>query len=377
MAVWWIIIIATLLLGMYINTKGSYYQTNGVVLQRAPKVSYWFAVGIMIFFAGLRSTTGSGVMSIGDTRIYNMLFDNVVQNDVATFLKTTDFEGDWGFYALMSFFRGVFHANNQALFFICALITVGCLFYRYYKLDLTDKETLFFLFIASGMYISTMNGVRQWLASGILFLAFPLIKGKRWLPYFTIVLLVSTVHSSALIFLVIYFVINNKAWGKTMKGMILFTLILLVSYPVTGKYISMLLAESDNFSQYSNQVISSGYGTNIFRIMVYVLPILLAFWFRNKMKHEPYYDMIINFAVLDMLFMILAMTNWIYARFCIYFDPFMLIVYVWVLKYCFAKNSRRLARILYYTLFLVYFWYQMYVGYGGQIYTSQVLGIGW
>ena len=377
MAVWWGIIVSTLLLGIYVDTKGSYYQIDGVLLQRAPKVSYWFAVGIMIFFAGLRSTTGSGVMSIGDTRIYNMLFDNVVQYDVTTFFKTTDFKGDWGFYALLSFFRGIFHANNQALFFICALITMGCLFYRYYKLDLTDKETLFFLFITCGMYASTMNGVRQWFASGILFLAFPLIKKKRWLPYFVIVLLVSTVHSSALIFMLLYFVIKNRAWGKTMKGMIFFALILLVTYPVTGRYISMLLAESENFSQYSNQVISSGYGANVFRIMVYVLPVLVAFCFRNKMKQEPYYDIIINFAVLDMLFMMLAMTNWVYARFCIYFDPFLLIVYIWILKYCFTRNSKRLARVLYYALFLAYFWYQMYVGFGGQIYTSQVLGIGW
>lgn len=374
---WWVIIALTLLLGICIDTRGIYYRLNGVVMQKGSKAPYWFAVGIMIFFAGLRSTSGAGMMSIGDTRVYNGLFNTIVQSNITSFIESSNFEGDWGFYALMSFFRGVFYANNQALFFICSLTTMGCLFYRYYKLDLTDKETLFFLFITCGMYVSTMNGVRQWLASSILFLVFPLIKKKRWVPYFTIVLLVSTIHSSALIFLVLFFVVNNKAWGATMKGMIFCTLVLIVSYPVTGRYISILLAESDNFSQYSDQVVSSGYGANVIRILVYILPILLAFRFRNKMKSEPYYDIIINCAVLDMLFMMLAVTNWIYARLCIYFEPFMLIVYVWVLKYCFASNSKKLARILYYAAFLAYFWYQMYVGYGGQIYTSQVLGIGW
>lgn len=374
---WWVIIALTLLLGICIDTRGIYYRLNGVVMQKGSKAPYWFAVGIMIFYAGLRSTSGAGMMSIGDTRVYDRLFNTIVQSNITSFIESSNFEGDWGFYALMSFFRGVFCANNQALFFICSLITMGCLFYRYYKLDLTDKETLFFLFITCGMYISTMNGVRQWLASSILFLAFPLIKKKRWVPYFIIVLLVSTIHSSSLIFLVLYFVINNKAWGAAMKGMILCTLILIVSYPITGRYISILLAESDNFSQYSDQVVSSGYGANVIRILVYILPVLLAFRFRNKMKSEPYYDIIINCAVLDMLFMMLAVTNWIYARLCIYFEPFMLIVYVWVLKYCFASNSKKMARILYYTVFLAYFWYQMYVGYGGQIYTSQVLGIGW
>ena len=162
-----------------------------------------------------------------------------------------------------------------------------------------------------------------------------------------------------------------------MKGMIVCTILLVVSYPITGRYISILLAESDSVAQYSDQIISSGGGANIVRIAVYVLPVLFAFRYRNKMKSEPHYDIIVNIAVLDMLFMILAMENWIYARFCIYFDPFLLIVYLWILKYCFTKESRNFARIVYYGVFLVYFWYQMYIGYGGQIYTSQVLGIGW
>lgn len=377
MLTWWAIIVSTVLLGKYIDSKAIYYKEGGVTLQSGLKVVYWFAAGIMIFFAGLRSVTGAGMMSIGDTRVYNMLFDDVVKNNIVEYLRSTDFEGDWGFYALMSFFRGIFHANNQALFFICSLSTLGCLFYRYYKLNLIDKETLFFLFMTFGIYTSTMNGVRQWLASALLFLIFPLIENRKWFSFFALTLLISLIHSSALIFIFLYFFINRKAWGFTTKGMIVGAVFLVISYPVTGRYISMLLAESDNFSQYSNQVISSGYGANSIRIAIYILPIVFAYFFRNKMKNEPYYDIIINFAILDVLFMALAITNWIYARFCIYFDPFLLIVYLWILKYCFTKNSRKLARIIFYSLFLIYFWYQMYIGYGGQIYTSQVLGIGW
>lgn len=377
MFIWWVIIITTLLLGICIDVKGTYYRTNEVVLQRGKKFPYWFAIGIMIFFAGLRSTTGAGMMSIGDTRVYNMIFDDVVKENIVAFIKSTDFKSDWGFYALMSFFRGIFHANNQALFFICSFITLGCLFYRYYRLDLTDKETLFFLFITCGMYVSTMNGVRQWFASALIFLAFPLIEKKKWCELFVIILIVSTIHSSALIYIPLYFVVNRKAWGTCIKGMTLCTAFLVISYPVTGRYISALLEESENYAQYGSQVLETAGGANILRIIVYILPILFAFRFRNSMKNEPYYNIVINFACIDVLFMILAIENWIYARFCIYFDPFLLIVYLWVLKYCFTENSQRFAKILYYGAFLIYFWYQMYVGYGGQIYTSKVLGIGW
>lgn len=377
MVTWWVIILSTLLLGKYINTRGTYYCVNNVTLQRGSKTAYWLAVGILIFFAGLRSTAGEGVMSIGDTRIYNALFNTVAKENIFAFFKSTDFEGDWGFYALISLFRGVFHANNQTLFFICSLITMICLFYRYDKLDLTDKETLFFLFITFGMYNSTMNGIRQWLAGAILFLIFPLIKERRWKLYFSIVILTSLIHSSALIFLPLYFIADCRAWGKATKGIIVGAIFLLISYPVTGKYISLLLADSNNFSQYTDVVLSKGGSANIIRIAVYILPLLFAYYYREKMEYEPYYNIIINFSVLSVTFMVLASTNWIYARFCIYLDPFLLIVYSWVLKYCFKESSKELARILFYGVFLVYYWYQMYIGFGGQIYTSQVLGIGW
>ena len=61
---------------------------------------------------------------------------------------------------------------------------------------------------------------------------------------------------------------------------------------------------------------------------------------------------------------------------CIYFDPFLIILYIWDIKYAVAPNSKKLAKLLYVICCLVYFWYQMYIGYGGQIYTSQFLGIG-
>ncbi len=55
-----------------------------------------------------------------------------------------------------------------------AIITIGLIFITYYKN--TDMiEMAVFLFITSGCYLVTMNGVRQYLASAILFFCFPMI----------------------------------------------------------------------------------------------------------------------------------------------------------------------------------------------------------
>lgn len=376
MWVWWFLMICVPLLGKLSEQYGGIIEgSDGEIYKKSNALLYFMACGILILFAGLRSTTGAGVLSIGDTQVYTGLFRMLVKDNIFDFFRQTELTGDWGFYALMSLFRQIFRVDAQGLFFICSGITIGSLFYRYYKLNLSNIGLLLFLFISLGSYLSTMNGVRQNFVSGILFLTFPLIKEKRWRLYFIIVIILSTMHNSVLIFLLLYFIADKPAWGKIMKGMIWATLLLLVTYPITGQFISFLLSES-NYSQYSETVLSSGGGANILRIAVYVTPILLAFRYRRLIEKEPYYNIITNFSVLNTLFMILAATNWIYARFCIYLTPFWLIQFTWVLKYAFTKESKRLSIYICVILCSIYFWYEMYIAYGGQIYTSTILGIG-
>ena len=376
MWVWWFLIVCVPLFGALSEQQGKLiYSASGEGRHQPNALLYSVACGLLIFFAGLRSTTGDGVLSIGDTRVYTGLFRTLVKDNILDFFRLTDLSGDWGFYALMTLFRQFFRVDAQGLFFICSFITICALFYRYYTLNLPYVGLRFFLFISLGSYVTAMNGVRQYLVSSILFLAFPLIKGKHWKQYFIIVIILSTMHNSALVFLLLYFIADKPAWGKVMKGMIWATLLLLVTYPITGQFISFLLSGS-NYSQYSETILSSGGGANILRIAVYVAPILLAFRYRRLIEGEPYYNIITNFSVLDTLFMILAATNWIYARFCIYLTPFWLIQFTWVLKYAFTKESKRLALYICIILCSIYFWYEMYIAYGGQIYTSTILGIG-
>lgn len=377
MLVWWLVIIISVIFGAVMDAKGLYYNQNGTIMHRPPRTMYWLTVFILIIFAGLRSPSGEGVMSIGDTRVYNMIFDALVKNGVKEFINTTPDLVDWGFYGLLSFVKGIIHTDNQGLFFFCSLVTMLLIFYRYYKLDITDKQALFFTFITFGLYISTMNGVRQWLASAILFFAFPLIEEKKWLKFFCIVLIAYSIHSSSLIFVPLYFIVSKKAWGSTTKRLVLFSVLFVAAYSVVGGYVSRLLENTDRFSLYSEQILSKGGGANVVRVAVYFLPVILAYFNQERMRNEPHYDIVVNMSVLDALCMLFAVTNWIYARLCIFFDPFILILYTWVLKYCFKPGNMRIVRFAYYGLFLAYFWYEIYVGFGGQIYTSKVLGIGW
>ena len=79
MWVWWFVIIITPILAIIAEAKGKRYQMNGIHYVCSNKTFYFISVAILLFFAGLRSTTGEGNLSIGDTRIYTSLFGTVVK----------------------------------------------------------------------------------------------------------------------------------------------------------------------------------------------------------------------------------------------------------------------------------------------------------
>lgn len=377
MWVWWMIIVVCSVIG-YMADEERKRNIKKERIENAGLAKYFFLISvILIFFAGLRSTTGDGVQSIGDTRVYTANFRRLVKDNIIEYFKTVDFETDWGFYGLMSLVRQIFGVKEQGLFFFCSLVTIGCIMYRYYKLNLGYTWLLIFFYITLGSYVSSMNGGRQWLVSAIMFMALPWLEKRKFKRYTLLVVVLSTIHSSVFVFLILYFVVVQQAWGKITKYMIAFVIILLITYPVTGPIISRFLSDSDStYSVYSSSIISGSGGTNVIRIITYIIPVLFAFIYREKMKCEPYYNIVINMAVLDMLFMMMAIQNWIYARFCIYFEPYLLIVYIWDLKYCFDLKSKRIVNLAFVLYGVVWFWYQMYIAWSGQIYTSKVLGIG-
>ena len=218
MLTWWFIIFFVLIFGTLANRNGKLAHTGDYTYICPNRIYYLLAVVVLVFFSGLRSTTGDGLTSIGDTRVYTGLFKIIVKNNILDFLKTTDFENDWGFYAFMTILKQIFKVNEQGLFFFCSSITIGCLFFGYYKLHINRTDLLLFLFVVLGHYVTSMNGVRQWLVSSLLFLTVPLIKNKRFLLYAIIVLIMSTMHKSALVFIPLYFVVTSSIVSDNLRG---------------------------------------------------------------------------------------------------------------------------------------------------------------
>src|SRR5690606_35264220 len=132
--------------------------------------------------------------NIGDT-VYYIHSYNITQFN----LETVKFEGDFGFN-LFQMLLQMISLDPQLLIFSTAFIThmlIISVFYRYAKLF----EVSMYVFITSGLFTVSMNGIRQFLAAAIIFTATKFLIEGHFKKYAVVVLLAATIHTSALILL--------------------------------------------------------------------------------------------------------------------------------------------------------------------------------
>lgn len=371
MIVWWLTLAITFLLCTFARAYSGKVKINNTIQYKPNKMLSILACGILIAVSGLRNT--EGYMAIGDTSTYSRVFKSL-PNNIGQYLSKYKLENDWGFSFLQVIIKMFITQNVQVYFIICSFITITLIFVVLYKYC-GMLEIGVFTFIAAGNYCVSMNGVRQYLVSAILFFSFPLIYKRKWKLYFPIVLVVSTMHNSALIFIPLYFIINKPAWGIVTKLILWGGVGAYLTYPITGKLILFLLGNSGYASTYSESLSSAsiGGGANFTRVLLYSIPVVLAYLTRNRIRSkEKYYDIVVNFSALNLIFMLLANTYWIYARYCIYFSLYMILLFCWCLKYSFDNKNKKIAYWYYIFLFCIYYWYEISVS-QGQLYISNYI----
>ena len=100
------------------------------------------------------------------------------------------------------------------MIFTTALITNVLIVISFF-INIQECLNLVYLFILHQvLYSVSMNGIRQSLAAAIIFAATKYILNGNFKKFLWLVLLASTFHQTALIFIPIYFIVRRKAWTK-------------------------------------------------------------------------------------------------------------------------------------------------------------------
>ena len=155
---------------MFLVYIAEYYQS---------KLFFLIASFIMIAVSGLRH----GYI---DTRAYRVGFETLNISSVLNldFLLNGESK-DRGFSVISAIIK-LFSQDSQVFLFVFALITVGCLLYGIERNSVALTFSVF-LFICTGCYLDTMNGMRQVFVSAILFaVGSKLIEEKKVVKYIII-----------------------------------------------------------------------------------------------------------------------------------------------------------------------------------------------
>lgn len=333
------------LLIVYVLALFSRYLAQPAVLGPGPdfvspnKLITGAVILTFVLVSGLRH-------NIGDTYFY--MFSYSLNNINWSYVLS---HGDIGFGFLQMALQQI-SRDPQILVFTTGLITnvlIIVVLYRYSRLF----ELSIYVYITSGLFIVSMNGIRQFLAAAIVFTATKYIFEGNFKKFLLVVLFASSFHASAMILIPTYYIVRRKAWTSTTLLFLVIAIVLAIGY----NQLSGALFAAIQDTQYGHYKDFSEGGANIFRVAVTAGPLLIAFFGKEKLRALfPNSDYIVNLSLLGLIFMIISTQNWIFARFDIYFGLYNLILISWVVKLFAIKQQK----LIYYSILVFYFMYSFY-----------------
>lgn len=298
---------------------------------------------IIILVSGLRT-------NIGDTGTYVRSY---IDFEGKTLSEALENKGDFGYY-LFTYYIYQISSNPQVMIFINAFIT-QLLYFKFFLKYRSLLELQVFMYISSGYYFVTMNGIRQSLAAGIIMIGTKYIINGNFKKFFIVILLSSIFHQSALIMIPIYFIARMKPWSKKIFIMIglavVGTLLFYELLPILER-----ILQGTNYEHYI-KVFQEGteQGANILRVLVAAVPLVLVYIRRDYLEDTNYNKIFINMSVINFVFMIFSLQTWIFARFTMYFNMFNFILLPSVISSWKPNKEKRLLYILFIIFYLLFF----------------------
>lgn len=263
-----------------------------------------------------------------------------------------------GFAVLNVLIRMLFGRSNTAFrLVICLMHSIPIIkIYRRYS---EDYMFSIYLFVVTTTHMAwMMNGIRQFIAVTMIFMATPLIIERKYLKAVLVVLLAMTFHRSAMVMIAAIFIAQGKPWNK---WTLLFSFLMIVATTVfAGSEDSFdVIAETAGYSL--DAVRDAGdNGMNPIRALVSSVPMILAWVSRRKIQEEniPIINLCANMSIVTTgISMIAVVTSGIMVgRMPIYTSLWNLILLPHVIRITFSGSTRKLvyaaAVVLYFGFYL-------------------------
>lgn len=377
MPAWWYMFAYTIFMAI-IGTlfyKNRQYITEESTLSnnnknyRDSSISLFFALltfALIVFYAGERSW-------VYDTYDYMSSYNNF---DASNLSYISDvIKGDIevkgpGFSILLCLFKHFTGGDYNSWFFFIAIIEGVCLSYFLYRYSTNFALSVYMIF-TSGVFVWMFNGFRQFLAVCIILLFSDFLFNRKTIPFLFVVLLAYSIHSSAILFIPVYFIVNFNPWSK--KIVVLSILFFIGIYILTQ---TSILGEDFEYSYLSTDVAGTT-GVSPIRVLFMSIPTVLAFISKEKIGsiNNKIIEYCVNISfICTGCYVVSMFTNGVMGRVPIYFQMFNYLLYPWLLYNAFDKKTSKLFLYTFVFVFFLYFLYDAYIN-KNYFYQSQNLDL--
>lgn len=332
-------------------------SVNGEKVRRATPLFALISVLPLVIWAGYRG-------DVGDTGAYRQFFYEMPSSFSGLKGYIDSIDKDKGFYFVSAFVKCII-GNREIIYFIVIATVQSFLLFRIYRKYSVSFVVSFFLFLTSTDYVSWMfNGTRQFVAVTITMACFPWILEKKYLKAILGILLASLFHQSALLVLPFIFIVQGKAWNKKTLLFICAVIIAVMFVDRFTDILETLLTET----QYDNIITDwtdlQDDGTNIFRVLVYSMPMILSLigYRIIRQSDDPVVNICVNMSIATTgLYIISMFTSGVYiGRLPIYFSLYNYILLPWEINHIFTERSKRLLYMVMIGAYLLFYYYQMH-----------------
>ena len=264
---------------------------------------------------------------------------------------------DEPFWGVLNLFCSNLFGDYIPVFVVAAFLSVGLIVYGIYKSSISFPVSVFLL-IAGMYYFDLFNGTRQMVATAILFAAYPLIEKKKWGWLLLLTLIAMQFHSSAWIVLVAFLFarfFKPRSWATVLLVSVF--LIIYLNFDFFSDYlIEFLISSNSRYSNYETTLSQADLGANVLRFGLTAVPPLFSLVLWPHVKHTGKdTGTLVNLSIINACFMMIATRNWIFARFCMFFGIYNILLWPRILE-CFEPKSKRFMTIGVVAVYFLYFW---------------------
>ncbi|HNS33021.1 MAG TPA: EpsG family protein [bacterium] len=310
---------------------------------KASSMFVFLAFLALFLVAGLRWKVGT------DYQQYSQLYwsySRVPLNELLS-LRISNL-GLFGIRAISIISRYLYD-DPASMFLLASLITIG-LSVRHISKSSSMFLFSIMLFIFGGSWHGSFNGMRQSLATAVIFAGSGFMMRREFWKYLLVVLAAVLFHSSAFVMLPIYFIAGRKIDYRQWAMLIAITVFMISSYDVLFKISEILLdKEVAATLPYMTRRVNS------LRVAASWAPILLYFMVRKVYGKDAESNFYMNMLIITAMLKVGTMNSAYLMRVTGYTGVFMPLALPKILA-CFEKRSALLLKLFILGLYAI-FWY--------------------